>query len=186
MADLSTGTKITSPGKFVGCNFSDGTFVVSTDRSYYLGANATAHADSLLVENFSGNLLGRFVCPEGIESEQYNAASGYTLVLGRINTESGFQYLYILDRRLRVQASFGLTPNDRYGFSEDGRRIYYVRDNILSVFDNDKNLVHFTDPGVVKLWLDTASLYRPSTAVLETKKDQYKLHFPSEKLKFWK
>jgi len=184
--DLSNGKQFFTPQKLIGCHFSDGTFVTGTDRLYGRNPDNLVHPDTLTRHDLSGRFKSRFVCVEGIESEQYNPASGCIMVLGRVNKGSAYQYLYLLDKNLEVRASFGLTPNDRYGFSSDGTRVFYVRDNVLSVFNNDGRLVNFTDPNVVRQWLDTSSLYRPSDEALQSKKEQYKLHFPSEKLMFWK
>jgi len=177
--DLSNGRKWSSPGKLVGRNFSTKSLVM---RSVTHGPDTVSHPDTLWSRDFSGAVLGSFVCPEGIESAVYNAPSECTLVLAKNAAGSTAQYLYLLNKQLQIRASFGLTANDRYGFSRDGSRLYWVRDNILGVFDNSAMMVNFTDPNVVKHWLDTSRGYSVGKAELKEKREKYKLRFPGEGL----
>ena len=61
-------------------------------------------------------------------------------------------HLLLLDAELKIKAGFQLTPNDLFGFSDDGKRIYYVRNDFVSVFTNDNNLINFFDFKASLMW----------------------------------
>ena len=45
--------------------------------------------------------------------------------------------LIILDKDFKEKTAMQLTANDRFGLSDNGEVLYYVRDRWLSVFPND-------------------------------------------------
>jgi len=111
-----------------------------------------------------------FEVPEGIQTVKYNRATDEILLL----TQS--DKLILLDSRAKVKAGFQLTPNDLFGFSQNGRRLYYVRNDFVSVFNNDSKLIDFFDFDSSLKWADevynqTGRLNEKSTQVLRKKYD---------------
>ena len=95
--------------------------------------------DTLKRRSISGKGLITFESPAGIQAVKYNAAADEILLL------TNSDQLLLLDAALKVKAGFQLTPNDLFGFSDDGKSIYYVRNDFISVFDNDDKLINFFD-----------------------------------------
>ena len=95
---------------------------------------------NLIVRDFSGNELNRVPIVNGIESFSFSETSNDILLKSNRIPKSNLQVLYILDDALSVKGTFFLTPNDAYGFSKDGKSVFFVRDNQLAVFDNTKFL----------------------------------------------
>ena len=108
----------------------------------------------LVLRDFSGKELKRLSIANGIESYSFNEVSGNILLKSNKLPNTNSQVLYLFDDKLNVKGTFFLTPNDAYGFSRDGKTVYYVRDNELAVFDNKKflDLVNFE---AINDWLES-------------------------------
>lgn len=90
------------------------------------------YTDTLWRRDLEGKLTaGPFSHKDGIETIQYNKAADELLILTKKNK------LLVLNKDLRVKTGLMLTANDRYGMSENGTVLYYVRDQYLSVFKNN-------------------------------------------------
>jgi len=92
----------------------------------------------LTLRDFSGKELNRVSIANGIESFSFNETGSNILLKSNRIPKSNLQVLYLLDDTLSIKGTFFLTPNDAYGFSKDGKSVFFVRDNQLAVFDNKK------------------------------------------------
>ncbi|NEU08063.1 hypothetical protein GZH53_07035 [Flavihumibacter sp. R14] len=95
--------------------------------------------DTLKRRSVWGGSFLAFEVSDGIQAVRYNPSTNETLLL----TQS--DRLILLDANFKIKAGFQLTPNDLFGFSGNGKRIYYVRNDFVSVFNNDNTLINFFD-----------------------------------------
>ncbi|RPD39912.1 ATP-binding protein [Chitinophaga barathri] len=72
--------------------------------------------------------------PDGFVTLQYNREKDELLILTRQNK------LILLGRNMEEKTAMQLTANDRYGLSDNGEILYYVRDRWLSAFPNNLQL----------------------------------------------
>lgn len=72
--------------------------------------------------------------PDGFATLQYNREKDELLLLTNQNK------LIVLDGDMKEKTAMQLTANDRYGMSDNGDILYYVRDRWLSVFRNNLQL----------------------------------------------
>lgn len=117
-----------------------------------------------------GKTLKSHPFEEGIQSAAYNEQADATLVYTKDNR------LYLLDSMLHIKAGFQLTANDLYGFSEDGNRFFYVRNEAISFFDNSKALVNLFDYNQAVGWLQRQFTDEDKPSLQKLKK-QYELNF---------
>jgi hypothetical protein len=103
---------------------------------------------TLIRRSFAGKVTDSAFIAAGVKEFQFNDNRQELLILTDSNR------LQLLDNRLRVRASFQLTANDLFGFSKSGDRLYYVRDNWLSVFSNNGKLIDLADFSATYAWLD--------------------------------
>ena len=120
----------------LGYNFKSKSFITRTKGVNYL-KNDTI---KLILRDFSGKELKRVFIANGIESFSFNETGNNILLKSNRIPKSNLQVLYLLDDTLSIKGTFFLTPNDAYGFSKDGKSVFFVRDNQLAVFDNKKFL----------------------------------------------
>ncbi|MGX5817154.1 ATP-binding protein [Chitinophaga lutea] len=80
-----------------------------------------------------------FIHSDGIETTQYNRQADELLVLTRKNK------ILLLDAKLQVKTGLQITANDLYGLSANGMRLYYIRDQYLSLFDNKMDYLNVFD-----------------------------------------
>jgi hypothetical protein len=111
--------------------------------------------DTLRRRDLDGKLVaGPFSHKDGIETVQYNKAADELLILTKKNK------LLVLNKDLRVKTGLMLTANDRYGMSENGAVLYYVRDQYLSVFKNNLDSLNVFSARKSWLLLKKAPLYQ--------------------------
>ncbi|RFM27259.1 ATP-binding protein [Deminuibacter soli] len=138
----------------------------------------TGNDSAVVCRNFSGQKINTFTSLYGIESMRYNDTGGDVLVMANKDARSGFQYLYLLSDSLKKKATFVLTPNDCYGFSNNGKNIYYVRDNMLAVFANER-LINVDNFEEVNSWLSgRKDIYDPDSKAFKDLRKRYNLKFP--------
>ena len=177
--DLKTRKKIGYHEKLIGFNLKTNIVISLSipDKTV-----AKTEPEILYGRHFSGKEIGNHKCASGIESAQYNEASQSTLVYAKRKPGQGQLYLYLFNDSIKIKAAFGITANDSYGFSKDGKIIYYVRDNLLSVFKNNGSLVNLSRFSEIWKWLENPknAKYRISLDSLERLKEKHKLKFPGE------
>ena len=122
-------------GILQGFSFDAGEFIYRSKTNLPGGMKA----DTIWRINLKGENIGAHMFKDGIHQLRFNQETGKILVFTRSNQ------LYLLDRGMNVQAGFQLTPNDIFGFSGNGKYIYYIRDNSFNIFDTGKQLVNFLD-----------------------------------------
>ena len=134
----------------LGYNFQSKRFITRTKENKSLKKDTI----ELVLRDFSGKELKRLPIANGIESYSFNEVRGNILLKSNKLPNSNSQVLYLFDDKLNVKGTFFLTPNDAYGFSRDGKTVYYVRDNELAVFDNKKflDLINFE---AINDWLES-------------------------------
>ena len=120
----------------LGYNFKSKRFITRTKGVKY-SKNDTI---KLILRDFSGKELKRVSIANGIESFSFNETGNNILLKSNRIPKSNLHVLYLLDDTLSIKGTFFLTPNDAYGFSKDGKSVFFVRDNQLAVFDNRKFL----------------------------------------------
>ena len=135
LIDFSKDRSIEYNELLLGFNFKSKSFITRTKGVKY-SKNDTI---KLILRDFSGKELKRVSIANGIESFSFNETGNILLKSNRI-PKSNLQVLYLLDDKLTIKGTFFLTPNDAYGFSKDGKSVFFVRDNQLAVFDNKKFL----------------------------------------------
>ncbi|MDB5203099.1 MAG: ATPase [Ferruginibacter sp.] len=166
-------------GSLVSADFISGMIICRSIQ----GEDHASAKDFLTVFNMEGETVRKIEPAYGIESIRYNRPARSTLLLSKAIPGVNLQILYLLDDTLGIKASFTLTPNDSYGFSKDGKSIFYVRDNQLAVFDN-KPLMNVADFKSVNGWLEKEKLrlgkkgYGLFSDSLKTKYDS---EFPSKR-----
>ncbi|MGN6507955.1 MAG: ATP-binding protein [Chitinophaga sp.] len=88
--------------------------------------------DTLWRHDLSGRLSApAYTHPDGFAALQYNRVKDELVLLTNQNK------LIILDKDFKEKTAMQLTANDRFGLSDNGEVLYYVRDRWLSVFPND-------------------------------------------------
>ena len=92
--------------------------------------------------------------PAMIQTLKYNAATDEILLFDKDYK------LYLLTNQFKVKAGFQLTTNDLFGFTDDGKRIYYVRNKDVSVFDNSNKLINFFDFRASWNWANNPDHYQ--------------------------
>lgn len=113
------------------------------------------YTDTLWRRDLDGKLVaGPFFHKDGIETIQYNKAADELLVLTKKNK------LLVLNKDLRIKTGLMLTANDRYGMSENGSVLYYVRDQYLSVFKNNLDSLNVFSARKSWLLLKKPPLYK--------------------------
>jgi hypothetical protein len=144
---INTGNKSVNhyDEQLVDLNFNKNIIIARSVRKNEKGKKT---ADTLKRRDISGTGLIAFESPGGIQTVKYNAAADEILLL------TNNDQLLLLDAALKIKAGFQLTPNDLFGFSDDGKSIYYVRNDFVSVFDNDKKLINFFDFDASLKWAD--------------------------------
>ena len=116
---------------------------------------SSIYTDTLLRRDLEGKITaGPFFHKDGIETMQYNKAADELLILTKKNK------LLVLNKDLRVKTGLMLTANDRYGMSENGAVLYYVRDQYLSVFKNNLDSLNVFSARKSWLLLKKAPLYQ--------------------------
>lgn len=133
-----------SPDQLVSINFNNDVVITFTKQ---YDSSSKVHADRLYRRSLTNNKPSSYPCPGGIKSVKYNSNKDQVLLLTNENK------LLLIDRNMKNIASFQLTPNDLFGFSKDGNRIYYVRDKLISIFENDKQLIDVFDFDKGYQWL---------------------------------
>ncbi len=136
LVDFSEGRSMEYNELLLGYNFKSKRFITRTKGVKY-SKNDTI---KLILRDFSGKELNRVSIANGIESFSFNETGNNILLKSNRIPKSNLQVLYLLDDKLTIKGTFFLTPNDAYGFSKDGKSVFFVRDNQLAVFDNRKFL----------------------------------------------
>ncbi len=131
----------------IGCNFQNKTFI-----TYNTEADTSGLGNKLILRDFTGEQRKQVNVSQGIESVLYNDKSNSFLLKTKKLPNSNLQLLYLYDDVLGLKGSFFLTPNDSYGFSNDGKTFFYVRDNELSVFNNQQ-FVDLSNFDSINAWL---------------------------------
>ena len=134
--DILSGKKKLYNEKLISLNFNKNMMITQTTGKVQDGEK---RPDSLKRRLVSGDISSSYEVAEGIQAIEYNYNKDEVLLLTQNDK------LILLDSHDQVKAGFQLTPNDLFGFSEDGKRIYYVRNDYISVFDNDNKLINFFD-----------------------------------------
>lgn len=132
-------------GKLLGANFADQFFITLQENGTETGKSKGVTLQRRL---FTGNARQHLFISSGVRDFQFNDHTQELLVLTDSNR------LLLLDKYLKVKASFQLTANDLFGFCKNGSRLYYVRDNWLSVFSNDGQLIDLSNFQAVYTWLE--------------------------------
>ena len=137
----------------------------------YKNKNPRNGPETIWLEHIEdGKTLSSLPFEEGIQSAAYNAQADATLVYTKDNR------LYLLDSMLQIKAGFQLTANDLYGFSEDGNRFFYVRNEAISFFNNNENLVNLFDYEQAIGWLKRQYKDENKQSLQDLKKE-YELNF---------
>jgi hypothetical protein len=143
--DVASGKKKHFDEKLISLNFDKRLMVTQVTTKVHNGRKLS---DSLKRRTLSGTVSGSFEIPEGIQSIRYNYFADEVMLLTQTDR------LILLNAQNQVKAGFQLTPNDLYGFSENGKRIFYVRNDYISVFVNDNKLINFFDFDASLSWAD--------------------------------
>lgn len=98
-------------------------------------------------EGFDGKLFGSFGLDSAIVKTVFNPATGDVLVM-----DKAFR-LWLLNGDSKLKAVYQLTPNDFFGFTANGKYIYYVRDTMLNILENKQNMVNLSDVKQAGDWL---------------------------------
>ena len=183
VANLETKKSFGIKGLLIGSDFKTKRFVVKETKE------RKGYPDTLSLYSFTGKKLNSFICAEGIESYSYNIDSSSVIMLSGRDDITSYQYLYLLDRDLKVKASLGLTPNDSYGISSDGSRIFYVRDNYLTILNNNSSLVNLQDFDALHAWMKqeveekgTGEKRERFALIPKDSQDNFKLLFPKQRI----
>ncbi|MEO5996728.1 MAG: hypothetical protein ABIN89_08345 [Chitinophagaceae bacterium] len=166
--------------KFIGVNFQE-QFFFSNKPGSSVGYSGQGYL--LQKRLFSGHATDSFYTSGKVQNIKYNDSTGELLILTDSNN------LQLLGKNLKVKASFQLTANDLFGFSKNGNKFYYVRDNWLSVFSISTKLIDLSDFHSTYNWLEQrekegegnkndADFHIP----LKTLRKQYDLNWPSRSL----
>jgi len=179
--DLKTRKCLGYHEKLVGFNLHTNTLISISIPGQII---SKSNPEILYGRHFSGKEIGRHKCSSGIESAQYNEASQNTLVYAKRKPGQAQLYLYLFNDSIKIKAAFGISANDSYGFSKDGNIIYYVRDNLLSVFKNNDSLVNLSKFDKIWEWINSEKnkKYTISSDSLKALKKNHELKFPGESI----
>ena len=143
-------------GELVDVNFDKQVFITSNNIPG--GENEMQHPDTLWKRHFLNDRDRHFFSwSKGIRNAQYNKSTDELMVLTRDNQ------LLLLNGNMAVKAGFLLTANDISAFSRDGKTLFYVRDEFLTVFKNDGKLINFFDFDTDHRWLHNSLHSKPLT-----------------------
>jgi hypothetical protein len=134
--NTDNGLKTIFNEKLIDLNFNKKVFIT---LSFGKEENGKKAPDTIKRRDISGSGLIPFNNGSGIQALKYCPATDEILLL------TTNDHLLLLNSELKIKAGFQLTPNDLFGFSDDGKRIYYVRNDFISVFSNDNKLINFFD-----------------------------------------
>jgi len=96
---------------------------------------------NLILRDFKGKVLKKVTNMYGMETFSFNATTGNFLLKSMpLPKKENLQLLSLYDDTLGMRATFYLTPNDSYGFSENGQHLYFIRDKELMVFKDNNYL----------------------------------------------
>ena len=172
--DVVKGERKQYNEKLISVNFDKFLIITQASNSAKTGQDSP---DSLKRRSLSGKLSDSFEVPEGIQAIQYSPLTDEVMLLTQTDR------LILLNPQNKVKAGFQLTPNDLFGFSQDGQRIYYVRNDFVSVFNNDRKLINFFDFDGSLSWVN--KLYHKQTSGRNEKENislrkKYDLDFQRE------
>lgn len=112
--------------------------------------------NELVLRDFYGNIIKKIAFGAQASEVLVNEKNNLMMIKTVLDAKTNLHSVFVFDRQLNLRASFFLTLNDCFDFSDDGKTIYYVRDNDLSVF-NVKDMKVLTSFSKVYDWTKTTS-----------------------------
>lgn len=146
----------------VAYNFDKNCFLEKADSK----RGAQEIFDSIAKRDLNGKFIAGFKVDTGIASMAYSEQTDEVLLLTQDNN------LILLGPNLNIRSRFALTANDLFGFSGNGKRFYYLLNDQLCVFENNKQLIDLFNFSQTYPWLENESNQRP----IKDLKKRYKLN----------
>ncbi len=152
-------------------------------KNVFITVSGASEADEILPDTITKHSLlntksFRYISKEGIQGLKYNRITDQVLFLN--NNDQ----LILLDSAQNIKAGFQLTPNDLFGFSGSGKSFFYVRNDKISVFNNDQKLINFFDFNTSLTWAErllSATKRKNDTSNLDDElKKKYGLKFQKD------
>ncbi|MES2651978.1 MAG: ATP-binding protein [Bacteroidota bacterium] len=130
----------------------------------------TRASDTVIYKkSFGGQELSSLSFKDRISKVIYNANSDNLMVL-----DSAWN-LYLISDNFKIKSVYQLSTNDIFGFSGNGRYIYYIRDNSLNLLENKADMINLRDAEAADKWYKSTAMGKKklSTALIK----QYNLEY---------
>jgi hypothetical protein len=170
LVDIAKSKITTFNGTLMGIDFTHGTFLTKPKQD--------STEEKLIQRDFNGNVLNTYRGKEPFKQVICNQQSGEVLILTK-----SLQLIW-LNNQLQIRSGFQITANDLYGFCRNGNLIYFIRDDYLTLFRNNKKIIDLSNFDSAYKWLNTSFDKKRLHITKTERQDSFDLVFPSDNL-FW-